>query len=187
MIGRWATLQPVARHFVPVEAISPYLPLAVMTSEDSRFCIHAGVDWDAIREVVEAADDDGPARGASTIPMQTAKNLFLWNGRSYLRKGLELPVALYLDLIWSKRHMMQTYLNIAEWGDGVFGVEAAARRYFGKASRDLTRREAALLAAALPNPLVRNPARPSAGHSRIAARIMARMGSAAPLSDCLKG
>ena len=82
-------------------------------------------------------------------------------GRSYLRKGLELPVALYLDLIWSKRHMMQTYLNIAEWGDGVFGAEAAARRYFGKASRDLTRREAALLAAALPNPLVRNPARPS--------------------------
>jgi monofunctional biosynthetic peptidoglycan transglycosylase len=187
MIGRWATLRPVERNFVPIEAISPNLPLAVMSSEDSRFCTHAGVDWDAIREVVEAADEDGPARGASTIPMQTAKNLFLWNGRSYLRKALELPVALYLDLIWSKQHMMQTYLNIAEWGDGIFGAEAAAQRYFGKTARNLTRREAALLAAALPNPVVRNPGRPSPGHARIAARIMARMASAAPVSDCLKG
>ena len=89
--------------------------------------------------------------------MQTAKNLFLWPSRSYLRKGLELPVALYLDLIWSKRRMMETYLNIAEWGEGVFGAEAAAQRYFGKPAKNLTRREAALLAAALPNPLVRNP------------------------------
>ena len=84
----------------------------------ARFCDHGGVDWDALREVVEAADEDGPARGASTIPMQVAKNLFLWPSRSYVRKGLELPVALYLDLIWSKRRMMEIYLNIAEWGDG---------------------------------------------------------------------
>ncbi|WP_244622708.1 monofunctional biosynthetic peptidoglycan transglycosylase [Microvirga brassicacearum] len=187
MIGRWATLRPVERDFVALDEISAYLPLAVMTSEDSRFCDHTGVDWDALRDVVEAADEDGPARGASTIPMQTAKNLFLWNGRSYLRKGLELPVALYLDLIWSKRHMMQTYLNIAEWGEGVFGAEAAARRYFGKPARDLTRREAALMAAALPNPRIRNPGRPSSRHGRMASRIMARMASAAPFSDCLKG
>jgi len=187
MIGRWATLRPVERSFVPLDAISPNLPLAVMTSEDSRFCTHTGVDWDALREVVEAADEDGPARGASTIPMQTAKNLFLWNGRSYLRKGLELPVALYLDLIWSKDHMMQTYLNIAEWGDGIFGAEAAAQHYFGKSARTLTRREAALLATALPNPLMRNPGRPKAGHARMATRIMGRMANAAPPSDCLKG
>nr|WP_246505054.1 monofunctional biosynthetic peptidoglycan transglycosylase [Microvirga antarctica] len=186
MIGRWVTLRPVERNFVPLDQISPSLPLAVITSEDSRFCEHAGVDWDALRDVVEAADEDGPARGASTIPMQTAKNLFLWNGRSYIRKGLELPVALYLDLIWSKRQMMETYLNIAEWGDGVFGAEAAAQRYFRKSARDLTRREAALLAAALPNPLIRNPGRASARHQRMATRIMGRMEASAPVSDCLK-
>src|SRR5690606_8639913 len=123
----------------------------------SRFCQHAGIDWTELRAVVEAADEDGPSRGASTIPMQTAKNLFLWNGRSYIRKALELPVALYLDLIWSKRKMMENYLNIAEWGEGVFGAEAASRHYFGKSAKNLTRREAALLATALPNPLVRNP------------------------------
>jgi monofunctional biosynthetic peptidoglycan transglycosylase len=187
MIGRWATLRPVERIFVPLDQISPHLPLAVMTSEDSRFCDHAGVDWDALREVVEASDEDGPARGASTIPMQTAKNLFLWNGRSYVRKGLELPVALYLDLIWTKRRMMENYLNIAEWGDGIFGAEAASRTYFDKPAGALTRREAALLAAALPNPRLRNPGRPSGGLRSRAARIMTRMERQAPLTACVKG
>lgn len=186
MLGRWLTFQPVQRDYVNLDEISPHLPLAVMTSEDSRFCEHGGVDWDALRQVVEAADEDGPARGASTIPMQTAKNLFLWPSRSYIRKGLELPVALYLDLIWSKRRMMDVYLNIAEWGEGVFGAEAAARKYFRKSARDLTRREAALLATALPNPLVRNPAQPRRGHNALAGRIMARMGTAAPYSNCLR-
>ncbi|MCB8823115.1 monofunctional biosynthetic peptidoglycan transglycosylase [Microvirga rosea] len=187
MVGRWLTLQPVERRFISLDEISPQLPLAVMTSEDGRFCDHNGVDWDALRDVVEAADEDGPARGASTIPMQTAKNLFLWPGRSYLRKGLELPIALYLDLIWSKRKMMENYLNIVEWGEGVFGAEAAAQRYFGKPAKTLTRREAALLATALPNPLVRNPGRPRPGHRALAARLMGRMEGAAPFSDCLKG
>ncbi|QFU17778.1 monofunctional biosynthetic peptidoglycan transglycosylase [Microvirga thermotolerans] len=187
MLGRWLTLQSVEREFVSLDEISPQLPLAVMTSEDGRFCDHHGVDWDALRDVVEAADEDGPARGASTIPMQTAKNLFLWPGRSYIRKGLELPVALYLDLIWSKRKMMENYLNIAEWGEGVFGAEAAARKYFGKPAKDLTRREAALLATALPNPLVRNPGRPKPRHQALASRLMRRMEGAAPFSDCLKG
>ncbi|WP_245410853.1 monofunctional biosynthetic peptidoglycan transglycosylase [Microvirga flavescens] len=186
MLGRWLTLQPVTRDFVSLKEISPHLSLAVMTSEDSLFCQHSGVDWQAIREVVEAADEDGPARGASTIPMQTAKNLFLWPGRSYVRKGLELPVALYLDLIWPKTKMMENYLNIAEWGDGIFGAEAAARAYFRKSVKDLTRREAALLATALPNPLVRNPARPSRSHAARAATILARMESAAPYAGCLK-
>lgn len=187
MLGRWLVLQPVERDFVSLDDISPQLPLAVMTSEDGRFCDHSGVDWDALRDVVEAADEDGPARGASTIPMQTAKNLFLWPGRSYLRKGLELPIALYLDLIWSKRKMMENYLNIAEWGEGVFGAEAAAQKYFRKSARSLTRREAALLATALPNPLVRNPGRPRPRHQALAARLMGRMEVAAPFSDCLKG
>ncbi len=158
----------------------------MLASEDSRFCEHAGVDWDAIREVVEGADEDGPSRGASTIPMQTAKNLFLWPSRSYVRKGLELPIALYLDLVWTKRRMMEVYLNIAEWGDGTFGAEAAARRYFNKSAKDLTRREAALLATALPNPFRRNPARPSPGHRRLADRLALRMEVAAPFAGCLR-
>jgi monofunctional biosynthetic peptidoglycan transglycosylase len=186
MLGRWLTLQPVERDFVGLDEIAPSLPLAVMTAEDSRFCEHNGVDWDALWDVVEAADEDGPARGASTIPMQVAKNLFLWPSRSYLRKGMEIPVALYLDLIWSKRQMMEVYLNVAEWGEGVFGAEAAARKYFRKSARNLNAREAALLARALPNPLLRNPANPKPGHRALAGQLQARMARAAPFSDCLK-
>lgn len=186
MLARYATLRPVERVDLGFNDISPHLPLAVMTAEDSRFCRHDGVDWEALRDVVEAADEDGPVRGASTIAMQTAKNLFLWPSRSYLRKGLELPIALYLDLVWPKQRMMQNYLNIAEWGEGVFGAEAAAQRYFRKPARALTRREAALLATALPNPFRRNPARPSARHRTLADRLIARMDGAAPFSDCLK-
>lgn len=186
MLGRWITLQPVTREYVSLDHISPHLPLAVMTSEDSRFCEHRGVDWDALREVVEDADEDGPSRGASTIPMQAAKNLFLWPSRSYIRKGLEIPVALYLDLIWPKRRMMEIYLNMAEWGEGVFGAEAAAQKYFGKSARSLNAREAALLARALPNPLVRNPARPKPGHRALAGQLQVRMVRAAPFTDCLK-
>jgi monofunctional biosynthetic peptidoglycan transglycosylase len=152
MLGRWLTLQPVERTFVRLDEISPNLSLAVLASEDSRFCEHNGVDWDALRDVVEAADGDGPSRGASTIPMQVAKNLFLWPSRSYVRKGLELPVALYL----------------------------------GKSAKNLTGREAALLARALPNPLARNPARPRPGHRALAGQLQARMAAAAPFSGCLK-
>jgi monofunctional glycosyltransferase len=187
MVARWATLRPVDRSVVDLAAVSPHLPLAVMASEDARFCQHGGVDWEVLRDVVEGADEDGPVRGASTIPMQTAKNLFLWPSRSYIRKGLELPVALYLDLVWPKPRMMENYLNIAEWGDGTFGAEAAARRYFRKSARDLTRREAALLATALPNPFRRNPARPSARHRALADRLVARMDGTAPLAGCLRG
>jgi monofunctional glycosyltransferase len=187
MLSRWVTLRPVERTAVELEAISPHLPLAVMTSEDARFCEHNGVDWDALRDVVQGADEDGPSRGASTIPMQTAKNLFLWPSRSYLRKGLELPVALYVDLVWPKRRMMENYLNIAEWGEGVFGAEAAARRYFKKPARSLTRREAALLATALPNPFRRNPAQPTARHRALADRLLGRMAATEPFAACLKG
>jgi monofunctional biosynthetic peptidoglycan transglycosylase len=178
MLGRWVTLRPVERTYVGLDEIAPTLPLAVMTSEDSRFCQHGGVDWDALRGVIDAADEDGPARGASTIPMQVAKNLFLWPSRSYVRKGLELPIALYLDAVWTKRRMMEVYLNVAEWGEGIFGAEAASQAYFKKPARNLTR--------ALPNPLARNPARPSARHRSLANQLRARMEVAAPASDCLK-
>jgi monofunctional glycosyltransferase len=186
MVGRRLAGRPVAREAVPLEAIAPALPLAVIVSEDARFCRHKGVDWGALRTVLDEADEDGPSRGASTIAMQTAKNLFLWPSRSYLRKGLEIPIALYLDLVWPKRRVIEVYLNIAEWGDGIFGAEAAARRYFGKRARDLDRREAALLAAALPNPLLRNPARPSSRHLALAGRLSPRLDRLASVADCLR-
>lgn len=186
MLARLVTLRPVDRTVVSLGDVSPHLPLAVLTSEDARLCQHGGVDWEVLRQVVEAADEDGPVRGASTIPMQVAKNLFLWPSRSYIRKGLELPIALYIDLVWSKPRMMEVYLNVAEWGEGTFGAEAAAQRYFRKSARDLTRREAALLATALPNPFRRNPARPSARHRVLADRLAARMESTAPYAGCLR-
>jgi monofunctional biosynthetic peptidoglycan transglycosylase len=173
MLSRWLSGQGAERTYVPLSAISRQLPAAVIASEDARFCQHGGVDWSALHEVI--SDEDGPSRGASTIPMQVAKNLFLWPSRSYVRKALEIPLALVLDLIWSKRRMIEIYLNIAEWGEGTFGAEAAARRHFGKSARELTRREAALLAASLPNPLVRNPGRASVRLRALAGRVQARM------------
>ncbi len=174
MLARWVTLKPVSRSFVSLDAMAPALARAVIASEDARFCRHAGVDWDALREVIEEADEDGPSRGASTIAMQTARNVFLWQGRSYVRKALEIPLALAIDAVWSKRRVMEVYLNIAEWGDGIFGAEAAARHHFGKSAVALTTREAALLAAVLPNPLRQNAKRPSAHVVRKAAVVLAR-------------
>jgi monofunctional biosynthetic peptidoglycan transglycosylase len=187
MLGRWVTLRPVERQAVRLDEIAPALPLAVLTSEDARFCEHGGVDWDALQTVIDAADEDGPNRGASTIPMQAAKNLYLWPSRSYIRKGLELPIALYIDAVWSKRRMMENYLNIAEWGVGIFGAEAAARHYFRKSAKDLTRREAALLATALPNPVRRNAGRPTVRHRALADRLLSRMAATEPFAACLKG
>jgi monofunctional glycosyltransferase len=174
MLARWVMLKPVSRSFVPLDAMAPALARAVIASEDARFCRHAGVDWDALREVIEEADEDGPSRGASTVAMQTARNVFLWQGRSYLRKALEIPLALAIDAVWSKRRVMEVYLNIAEWGDGIFGAEAAARYHFGKSARVLTPREAALLVAVLPNPLRRSAKRPSPHVVRKAAVVLAR-------------
>jgi monofunctional biosynthetic peptidoglycan transglycosylase len=181
MLARWLSGESVARTYVPLSQISRELSAAVISSEDARFCQHGGVDWGALHEVI--SDEDGPSRGASTIPMQVAKNLFLWPSRSYVRKALEIPLAVVLDLVWSKRRMVEIYLNIAEWGEGTFGAEAAARKHFGKPARELTRREAVLLAASLPNPLARNPGRPSMRLRALAGRVSARM-EGTP-TDCL--
>ncbi|RZK97679.1 MAG: monofunctional biosynthetic peptidoglycan transglycosylase, partial [Methylobacterium sp.] len=137
MLGRWLTLQSVDRQAVGLDAISPYLVQAVIASEDQRYCLHNGVDWGALRDVVD--DEEGPSRGASTISMQTVKNVFLWPGRSVIRKALEIPLAVVADTLWGKPRTLEIYLNIAEWGEGVFGAEAAARRWFGKPARALTR------------------------------------------------
>ncbi len=180
MLARWASLKPVERDVVPIEEISPHLRLMVVASEDGQFCRHHGVDWEQIRIAIES----GATRGASTIPMQTAKNVFLWPQRSYIRKMMEIPIAMWLDLVWSKERMLEVYLNLAEWGEGTFGAEAAARRYFNKSARDLTRGEAALLATALPSPKTRNPRSPSTGHRRLAERLVARAVQAGPIAHC---
>ncbi|WP_439497940.1 monofunctional biosynthetic peptidoglycan transglycosylase [Bosea sp. (in: a-proteobacteria)] len=182
MIGRWLTLQPVDRQWVPLERISPSLIRAVIAAEDQRFCSHAGVDWVELGSVLD--DEDGPSRGASTLTMQTAKNVFLWPGRSYLRKALEIPVAVAIDLVWPKQRIIEVYLNVAEWGDGLYGAEAAAQRYFRKPAARLTGAEAARLAGALPNPILRNPARPSRALQAASGRVQRRMGQLGPLGDC---
>ena len=173
------------RKWVPLEKISPNLRLAVVASEDGRFCDHWGVDWGAVRDAVKAAHSLKGLRGASTIPMQTAKNLYLWKRRSYVRKAIEAPLAYVMSAMWPKRRMMEVYLNIAQWGPGVFGAEAASRYYFRKPASALTAHQAALLAAALPNPRLRNPAKPSRRLRRIARTIERRMPAMVRRAACV--
>ena len=135
MLKDLLTMQGYERQWVSIDNIAPALIHSVMMSEDGQFCAHQGVDWSAINQVIDDAMEGEGSRGASTIPMQTVKNLYLWNSRSYLRKVLELPYALMVDLFWTKRRLMEIYLNIAEWGPGVYGVEAAAQRHFGVSAR----------------------------------------------------
>lgn len=188
MIARYGQLLWVDRQYTSIEDISPHLVRSVITSEDSRFCEHGGVDWSALGEQVELLINEGEAkRGASTLTMQTAKNLFLWNGRSYIRKGMEIPLAVVLDALLTKRRIMEIYLNVAEWGEGIFGAEAAAHAWYGVPSKDLSRTQAARLATALPNPHARNPAKPSNGHRRLAATNLKRVQVAGPIFDCVIG
>lgn len=184
MFARWAEGESVARYYVSLRRISPHLRAAVIASEDARFCQNDGVDWGALREVIDESDADGPSRGASTITMQTAKNLFLWPSRSFVRKGIEIPLALLINLAWSKRRVLEVYLNVAEWGEGVFGAEAAAQLYFHKSAEYLDPRESALLATALPNPRLRHPARPSRGHAALAHRLLERMRAGRFVASC---
>ena len=180
MLARWATGQEVHRDWKPLGAISKSLIDAVIASEDQRYCSHNGVDFIALNEVL--SDEDGPSRGASTITMQVSKNLYLWPGRSYLRKGLELPLALILDLAWGKRRVIEVYLNIAEWGDGIYGAEAASQHYYRKSANALAPEEASRLASALPNPITRHAERTSAASRR----IRLRMDAIQSLADCVK-
>lgn len=185
MLWSGVTGQGMKRDWVPIDAIAPALVNSVIMTEDGQYCSHAGVDWNALNEVLDR--EGGPARGASTIAMQTAKNLFLWPSRSYIRKGLEIPLASYADFVLSKRRLMEIYLNIAEWGPGVFGAEAAAQYYFKKPASKLTAREAALLTAALPNPITRNPAKPTRYLQNRARTIQARARAARDYVRCLQG
>ncbi len=153
-IEAWSSGKPyVSRHrWVPLEDISPSLGAAVIAAEDQNFAEHFGFDWQAIEKAVQHNEKSRRKRGASTVSQQTAKNLFLWNSRSWTRKGLEAWFTLLIEAGWSKKRILEIYLNIVEFGDGIYGAEAAARTYFGKPAKRLSPSEAALLAAVLPNP-----------------------------------
>jgi monofunctional biosynthetic peptidoglycan transglycosylase len=180
MLARWLTGRNVVHTYVPIGRMAPVLPLSVLAAEDDRFCSHHGIDWQEIHAALQEADDISRARGGSTITQQTAKNLFLWPGRSFVRKALEFPLALWIDLVLPKRRILEIYLNIAQWGpNGEFGAEAGARAAFGKSASDIDRHEAALLASILPNPVRRSARRPGPGVRRLAGIYEARARDAA--------
>jgi monofunctional biosynthetic peptidoglycan transglycosylase len=171
------------REVVPLSQIAPVLQHAVVMAEDGRYCAHRGVDWSAVQKVL--AEQIGPPRGASTIAMQTVKNLFLWPQRSYLRKVAEVPLAYWADLVLGKRRLLEIYLNLAQFGSGIYGAEAAAEHYFGRSAAGLSAFQAALLAATLPNPTGRDPARPGPRLTAIANLVADRAAQAGAYVGCL--
>ncbi|MAC81976.1 MAG: monofunctional biosynthetic peptidoglycan transglycosylase [Rhodobacteraceae bacterium] len=158
---------PLEREWVPLDDIAPVMARSVVAAEDANFCLHWGLDVDAIKSAME----DGGTRGGSTISQQVSKNVFLWQGRSYVRKAMETMITLMVELVWPKRRILEVYLNVAETGPGIFGVDAAARHYFDVSAADLTPMQAARIAAVLPSPRTRNPANLSPGQRRRAASI----------------
>jgi monofunctional biosynthetic peptidoglycan transglycosylase len=188
MLWRWATGERVERMPVPIDRIAPSLPRAVIAAEDDKFCSHHGIDFGELRLVLNAeAAGARRIRGGSSLTQQLAKNLFLWPGRSYVRKALELPLALWIDLVIPKRRQLEIYLNIAQWGpSGEFGAEAAARRAFGKPASALSPGESAMLAATLPNPIRRNAKAPSPTLRRLAATYTARSAARGDIDRCVR-
>ncbi|MBS0244688.1 MAG: monofunctional biosynthetic peptidoglycan transglycosylase [Proteobacteria bacterium] len=174
MMIRRAAGMPVRQVWVPFDLVSPRLVRAVVSSEDGHFCTHHGIDLGELRSAISNARS-GALRGASTITMQVVKNLFLWPGRSYIRKALELPLAVVLDATWPKTRIIETYLNIAEWGPGIYGIEAASRRAFGKPASELTEGEAVRLAVVLPAPAIRDPRYPRSHEQRVAQVVAGRV------------
>lgn len=184
MTWRWLTGSPMTRQWVDLSAMAPALPRSVVGAEDAKFCSHRGVDWDSLQNAIEDAQDGEVAGGGSTITQQVTKNLFLWPGRSVVRKALELPLALWIDLVLGKQRVLEIYLNIAEWGpSGEFGAEAGARQAFGRSAMQLTPRDAALMAAVLPNPVTRSARNPGPGVRRLGTTYLARA-QAAELQRC---
>ncbi|MBZ9678987.1 biosynthetic peptidoglycan transglycosylase [Mesorhizobium sp. ES1-1] len=187
MLKDLATFSGYDRRWVSIDDVAPVLPNSVIMSEDGQFCFHRGVDLGELRGVVDDALAGEATRGASTITMQTVKNLFLWSRPlGSVRKVVELPLAVYLDAVMSKRRIMEIYLNIAEWGPGIYGIEAAAQHHFGISAKQLSRRQAALLTVTLPNPILRDPAKPGPGLRRLANLIERRAGRSGAYVGCLK-
>jgi monofunctional glycosyltransferase len=186
MVIRLIEGEGLDRTWVPLAAIAPALPRAVVAAEDNRFCEHFGFDWQALQGQIDALLAGERARGASTITMQTAKNLFLWPGRDLVRKALEAWLTPQVELLLPKRRIVEVYLNVAEFGPGIYGAEAAARGYFGKPARDLSAREATLLAAVLPSPRDWSPVRPTPYIQGRARTIRTRIDQLGPMLDCIR-
>lgn len=184
MVIRLVEGEGLHKDWVPIEAISPNFANAVIAGEDNLFCSHFGFDWRALGAEIQALAAGEHARGASTITMQTAKNLFLWPGRDFFRKALEAPYTLALELLWPKRRILEVYLNIVELGPGIYGAEAAARAHFGKSAADLSPREGALLAAVLPNPRAWSASKPGDYVLGRANDLRRRIGQLGPMLDC---
>ena len=178
----------IERSWKPLTAISPNLPRAVIAAEDARFCAHHGFDLAAIRQAAARNAAGGKLRGGSTISQQTAKNVFLWPGRSWLRKGLEAAFTVGIEALWGKRRIMEVYLNVVEQGRGVYGAEAGAQAAFGHSAAHLSAAEAARLAAVLPQPIKRSAAAPSRSTRRYAGRIDRRIATvrADALDACIR-
>jgi monofunctional biosynthetic peptidoglycan transglycosylase len=197
MLWRWVNGVGVSseqwfwrRDWVPLARLPSVIPQAVIASEDNRFCIHGGVDWLAVQQVYEEWQDGEGLRGASTVSMQVARNVFLWPNQDPLRKALEVPFTYLIESLWGKRRIMEVYLNIAEWGPGVYGIEAAARHHFNKPARKLSRAEVFRLISILPSPLRWNPGVGKNGPSRWARARVASLGmrivQLGPLTQCVK-
>lgn len=169
----------IDKHWVPFEDISPNFFRAVVSSEDARFMKHGGIDWKAVEQAKKynAAHKGEKVRGASTISMQTAKNVFLWNGRNYVRKAFEAYFTYLIEAVWGKKRIIEVYANVIEMGDGLYGIEAASQKYFDKPAKNLSKREAALIAAVLPNPRRWCPASPTAYINKRVGFITGRMNS----------
>lgn len=180
MLGQQLTGTEIEQRWVPIERISPHLVQAVILSEDGGFCRHRGVDWSALEEAIETS------RGGSTITMQVVKNLFLWPQRSYIRKALEIVLAYVVEAVWPKERVLEIYLNIAEWGPGIFGAEAAARSHFGRSASQLTAQEAALLAVSLPSPIDRRAGYPDQQMRRLANNLQLRMRAVRTVPQCVR-
>jgi len=187
MLWNWVTGERVERIWIPITQMSPSVPLAVIVAEDGRFCTHRGVDFGELWAAIREADGLGEARGGSTITQQVAKNLFLWQSRSFVRKALELPLALWINLVLPKARVLEIYLNIAEWGpDGEFGVQAGALYAFDRPASRLTAGEAALLASVLPNPVERDARQPGPGLRRVAGVHLRRMATMTRNDACIR-
>ncbi|WP_240932435.1 monofunctional biosynthetic peptidoglycan transglycosylase [Pelagibius litoralis] len=185
MVIRLFEGQGLERDWVSWKDISPNLRRAAVAAEDNLFCEHSGFDWLSLEAAVKSYAEGKRAGGGSTISMQTAKNLFLWPRRSVVRKALEVPLTGAVELLWPKQRIMEVYLNIAEWGPGIYGAEAAARAYYGVSASKLSLRQASQLAAVLPSPLKWRASPPEDYVARRAATIRKRIGQLGPLLDCV--
>lgn len=187
MAARWLGGEKTEQQWVPLHRISRNLRAAVVASEDDAFCQHFGIDFRQLSKSISRAERNNTSvKATSTISQQVAKNLFFWPGRSWIRKILETPLALWIDLIWPKSRILEVYLNIAEWGDGVYGAQAAALHHFYMPASAVTLGQAAFLATSLPGPIQRNASRPGPAQRAMAQQLLFRLQKSGPDLSCIK-